>query len=72
MTETRKLAAILGFRCRRVFAAGADEKGTLAQLRAVRGDPDRPRDRGPLWQRGEAGGAGSIIEFRSVIDAVLP
>jgi TolB-like protein/class 3 adenylate cyclase len=72
MTETRKLAAILvadvvGYS----RLAGADEDRTLARLRGLRSDlidPAIAAHRGRIVKRT---GDGSIIEFRSVVDAVL-
>jgi adenylate cyclase len=71
MAETRKLAAILvadvvGYS----RLAGADEEGTLARLRALRSDlidPAVATHRGRVVKRT---GDGSLIEFRSVVDAV--
>jgi class 3 adenylate cyclase/TolB-like protein len=71
MTETRKLAAILvadvvGYS----RLAGADEERTLARLRALRSDlidPIISVHRGRVVKRT---GDGSIIEFRSVVDAL--
>ena len=71
MSETRKIAAILvsdvaGY-CR---LAGADEDRTLARLRSLRSDlidPIISVHRGRVVKRT---GDGSIIEFRSVVDAV--
>jgi adenylate cyclase len=71
MGETRKLAAILvadvvGYS----RLAGSDEEGTLARLRALRSDLiDRAiaRHHGRIVK---STGDGSIIEFRSVVDAV--
>jgi TolB-like protein/class 3 adenylate cyclase len=71
MAETRKIAAILvadvvGYS----RLAGADEEGTLARLRALRGDlidPAIAAHRGRIVSRT---GDGSLIEFRSVVDAV--
>src|SRR6266404_4026802 len=71
MSETRKLAAILvtdvvGYS----RLAGADEERTLARLRALRSDlidPTIAVHRGRIVKRT---GDGSIIEFRSVVDAV--
>ena len=71
MSETRKLAAILvtdvvGYS----RLAGVDEDRTLARLRALRSDlidPTIPLHRGRIVKRT---GDGSIIEFRSVVDAV--
>jgi len=71
MSETRKLAAILvadvvGYS----RLAGADEDRTLARLRGLRSDlidPAIAAHRGHIIKRT---GDGSIIEFRSVVDAV--
>src|ERR1700675_3795795 len=71
MSETRKLAAIL---CSDVVGysrlAGADEDRVLARLRALRSDlidPTIAVHRGRIVKRT---GDGSIVEFRSVVDAV--
>ena len=71
MSETRKLAAILvadvvGYS----RLAGADEERTLARLRALRSDlidPTISVHHGRIVKRT---GDGSVIEFRSVVDAV--
>jgi adenylate cyclase len=71
MSETRKLAAILvadivGYS----RLAGADEERTLARVRGLRSDlidPAIAAHRGRIVKRT---GDGSIIEFRSVVDAV--
>jgi len=71
MGETRKLAAILvadvvGYS----LLAGADEDRTLARLRALRSDlidPTIALHHGRIVKRT---GDGSLIEFRSVVDAV--
>ena len=71
MAETRKLAAILaadvvGYS----RLAGADEDRTLARLRALRSDlidPTIAVHHGRVVKRT---GDGSLIEFRSVVDAV--
>jgi adenylate cyclase len=71
MSETRKIAAILvadivGYG----RLAGADEEGTLARLRALRSDlidPAVDTHHGHIVKRT---GDGSLIEFRSVVDAV--
>jgi adenylate cyclase len=71
MSETRKLAAILvadvvGYS----RLAGADEDRILARLRALRSDlidPTIAVHRGRIVKRT---GDGSIVEFRSVVDAV--
>jgi adenylate cyclase len=71
MSETRKLAAIL---CSDVVGysrlAGADEDRILARLRALRSDlidPTIAVHNGRIVKRT---GDGSIVEFRSVVDAV--
>ncbi len=71
MTETRKLAAIL---CSDVVGfsrlAGADEDRILARLRALRSDlidPTIAVHNGRIVKRT---GDGSIVEFRSAVDAV--
>src|SRR5580692_1696419 len=71
MSETRKLTTILaadvvGYS----RLAGADEERTLARLRALRSDlidPTISVHKGRIVKRT---GDGSIIEFRSVVDAV--
>ena len=71
MAETRKIAAILvadvvGYS----RLAGADEERTLARLRGLRSDlidPAIAAHRGRVVKRT---GDGTIIEFRSVVDAV--
>ena len=71
MTETRKLAAILaadvvGFS----RLASVDEDRTLARLRALRSDlidPTIAVNNGRVVKRT---GDGSLVEFRSVVDAV--
>src|ERR1700729_1711552 len=71
MSETRKIAAILvadvvGYS----RLVGADEDRTLARLRALRSDLTDPTiavHHGHIVKRT---GDGSIIEFRSVVDAV--
>jgi adenylate cyclase len=71
MMEARKLAAILAadVACCSRFV-GADEKRTLARLRALRSDlidPTIAVHHGRVVKRT---GDGSIVEFRSVVDAV--
>jgi TolB-like protein/class 3 adenylate cyclase len=71
MAETRKIAAILvadvvGFS----RLAGADEEGTLARLRALRGDLIDPAIAAHHGRTVKRTGDGIIIEFRSVVDAV--
>ena len=71
MTETRKLAAILAADVAGYSKlAGADEERTLARLRALRSDlidPTIAVHHGRVVKRT---GDGSLIEFRSVVDAV--
>src|SRR6516164_5646557 len=71
MSETRKLAAILvadvvGFS----RLAGADEDRTLARLRGLRSDLIDPAIAAHHGRIVKRTGDGSIIEFRSVVDAV--
>jgi class 3 adenylate cyclase len=71
MSETRKLAAILvadvvGYS----RLAGADEERTLARLRGLRSDLIDPAIAGHHGRIVKRTGDGSIIEFRSVVDAV--
>ena len=71
MTETRKIAAIF-------FAdvagysrlAGADEDRTLARLRGLRSDLIDPAVAAHHGRIVKSTGDGSLIEFRSVVDAV--
>jgi TolB-like protein/class 3 adenylate cyclase/tetratricopeptide (TPR) repeat protein len=71
MSETRKLAAIL---CSDVVGysrlAGADEDRTLARLRALRSDLIDPAISVHHGRVVKRTGDGSIVEFRSVVDAV--
>src|SRR5271155_3396072 len=71
MSETRKLAAILvadvvGFS----RLAGADEDRTLSRLRGLRSDLVDPAIAAHHGRIVKRTGDGSIIEFRSVVDAV--
>jgi adenylate cyclase len=71
MAETRKIAAILvadvvGYS----RLAGADEEGTLARLRALRSELIDPAVAGHHGRTVKRTGDGSIVEFRSVVDAV--
>src|ERR1700733_12140477 len=71
MGETRKIAAILvsdvvGYS----RLAGADEDRTLARLRALRSDLIDPTISVHYGRIVKRTGDGSIIEFRSVVDAV--
>jgi adenylate cyclase len=71
MTETRKLAAILvadvvGYS----RLAGADEDRTLTRLRGLRSDLIDPAIAAHHGRIVKRTGDGSIIEFRSVVDAV--
>src|ERR1700759_1857292 len=71
MAETRKLAAILaadvvGFS----RLTGADEDRTLARMRALRSDLIDPTIAVYNGRTVKRTGDGSIVEFRSVVDAV--
>ena len=71
MSETRKLAAILvsdvvGYS----RLAGADDDRTLARLRGLRSDLIDPAIAAHHGRIVKRTGDGSIIEFRSVVDAV--
>jgi adenylate cyclase len=71
MVETRKIAAILvadvvGYS----RLAGADEEGTLARLRMLRSDLIDPAIDAHRGRTVKRTGDGSLIEFRSVVDAV--
>src|ERR1700726_4287699 len=71
MTEKRKLAAILaadvvGFS----RLTGSDEEGTLARLRTLWSDLIAPTIAVHNGRVVKRAGDGSIIEFRSVVDAV--
>jgi len=71
MTETRKLAAILvsdvvGYS----RLAGADEDRTLSRLRGLRSDLIDPAIAAHHGRIVKRTGDGSLIEFRSVVDAV--
>ena len=71
MGETRKIAAILvadvvGYS----RLAGEDEEGTLARLRALRSDLTDPAIAAHHGRTVKRTGDGSLIEFRSVVDAV--
>ena len=71
MAETRKLVAILaadvvGYS----RLAGSDEDRTLARLRALRSDPIDPTIAVHHGRVVKRTGDGSIVEFRSVVDAV--
>ncbi len=71
MSESRKIAAILvadvvGYS----RLAGADEEGTLARLRALRGDLIDPAIAAHRGRTVKRTGDGFIAEFRSMVDAV--
>ena len=71
MSETRKIAAILvadvvGYS----RLAGADEDRTLARLRGLRSDLIDPAIAAHHGRIVKRTGDGSIVEFRSVVDAV--
>jgi class 3 adenylate cyclase len=70
VSEARKLAAILVSDVVGYSRLGADEDRTLARLRGLRSDlidPAIAAHRGRVVKRT---GDGSIIEFRSLVDAV--
>jgi adenylate cyclase len=71
MSETRKIAAILvadvvGYS----RLAGADEDRTLSRLRGLRSDLIDPAFAAHHGRIVKRTGDGSLIEFRSVVDAV--
>src|ERR1700744_798419 len=71
MSETRKIAAILvadvvGYS----RLAGADEVRTLSRLRGLRSDLNDPAIAAHHGRIVKRTGDGSLIEFRSVVDAV--
>ena len=71
MTETRKIAAILvadvvGYS----RLASADEDRTLSRLRGLRSDLIDPAINAHQGRTVKRMGDGSLIEFRSVVDAV--
>ena len=71
MSETRKLAAILVADVVSYSRlAGADEDRTLARLRGLRSDLIDPATAAHHGRIVKRTGDGSIIEFRSVVDAV--
>jgi len=71
MAETRKLAAILAADIVGYSGlAGSDEDRTLARLRALRSDLIDPVIAAHNGRVVKRTGDGSIIEFRSVVDAV--
>src|SRR6202166_4681245 len=72
MSETRKIAAILaadvvGYS----RLAGTDEDRILARLRALRSDLTDPAIAAHHGRVVKRTGDGSLVEFRSVVDAVL-
>src|SRR5262245_40250296 len=71
MTEARKLAAILvADIVGHSRLAGMDEERTLARLRGLRSDLIDPAIAAHHGRIVKRTGDGSIIEFRSVVDAV--
>ena len=72
MSETRKISAILvadvvGYS----RLAGADEDRTLSRLRGLRSDLIDPAIAAHHGRIVKRTGDGSLIEFRSVVDAVM-
>lgn len=71
MPQTRKLAAILAADVvGNSRLAGADEDRTLARLRALRSDLIHPTIAVHNWRVVKRTGDRTLIEFRSVVDAV--
>ena len=71
MAETRKIAAILvADVVGHSRLAGADEERTLARLRGLRSDVTDPAIAAHHGRIVKRTGDGSLIEFRSVVDAV--
>jgi class 3 adenylate cyclase len=71
MAETRKLAAILAADVAGYSKlAGSDEERTLARLRGLRSDLFDPAIAAHHGRTVKRTGDGSIVEFRSVVDAV--
>jgi class 3 adenylate cyclase len=71
MAETRKLAAILAADVAGYSKlAGADEERTLARLRGLRSDLIDPAIAAHHGRTVKRTGDGSLVEFRSVVDAV--
>jgi class 3 adenylate cyclase len=71
MSEIRKLAAILvDDVVGNSLLAGADEEGTLVRLRGLRSDLIDPAIAAHHGRIVKRTGDGSMIEFRSVVDAV--
>ena len=71
MAETRKLAAILAADVAGYSKlAGSDEERTLARLRGLRSDLIDPAIAAHHGRTVKRTGDGSLVEFRSVVDAV--
>jgi adenylate cyclase len=71
MSESRKIAAILGADVVGYSRlAGADEEGTLSRLRGLRNNLIEPAVATHHGRVVNRTGDGSLIEFRSVVDAV--
>jgi adenylate cyclase len=71
MPETRKLAAILAADVAGYSKlAGSDEERTLARLRGLRSDLIDPAIAAHHGRTVKRTGDGSLVEFRSVVDAV--
>ena len=71
MTATRRLAAILAADVAGYSRLmGADEEGTLAALKAIRGELGDPKVKEHRGRIVKTTGDGLLIEFASVVDAV--
>ena len=73
MASTRRLAAILAADVAGYSRLmGADEEGTLAELKAIRRELSDPKVKEHRGRIVKTTGDGLLIEFVSVVDAVLP
>jgi adenylate cyclase len=71
MTTTRRLAAILAADIAGYSRLmGADEEGTLAALKAIRGEMGDPKIEEHRGRIVKTTGDGLLVEFSSVVDAV--
>ena len=71
MASTRRLAAILAADVAGYSRLmGADEEGTLAELKAIRGELSDPKVKEHRGRIVKTTGDGLLIEFASVVDAV--
>ena len=71
MSQTRRLAAILAADVAGYSRlTGADEEGTLAALKAIRGELGDPKIKEHRGRIVKTTGDGLLVEFGSVVDAV--